>query len=348
MRRSLCHFKLLKDHKPRHPCSIRRSDFDRAATGQTCRCKIKYVEAWVLDAAFLLFVRVCSCFSANEQRRSTGTNLAKALTWSADRGTNSALGPDHPEKLMLPYSRQGQGDVTFVLMHFLGGSHRTWFPTLPFLDHEHLCVALDTPGFGDAAHIEGYSVSEMADHIDATIRALQLERCVLVGHSMTGKIAVVLAARKPDYLAGLILVAPSPPGPQPMSEQDREQQRAYGKTRPEAEAFVDESSAHRLPDDVREVAIHDAQRVDLVAWRAWVDGGSKEDWSDRIGTLDYPALLVCGADDKQVPGPDEQRMTTLKHFPNGNVSVIDGAGHLMPLQTPRILAQEMLKFAKAL
>jgi len=249
---------------------------------------------------------------------------------------------------MLPHSQQGRGSPTFVLMHFLGGSHRTWFPTVPYLDGEHRCVALNTPGFGDAAEMEGYSVAAMADQVDASIRDLGLERCILVGHSMTGKVAVVLAARRPEYLVGLILVAPSPPGPQPMSEADRDAQRAYGKSRAEAEAFVDESSAHRLPDAIREVAIADAQRLNLEAWRAWVDQGSREDWSERLGTLDYPVLLVCGADDEQVPGPDEQRRTTLAPFPNGRLEELPGAGHLMPLQTPQALARLMLDFARDL
>ncbi|KTT56906.1 alpha/beta hydrolase [Pseudomonas oryzihabitans] len=249
---------------------------------------------------------------------------------------------------MLPHSQQGSGSPTFVLLHFLGGSHRTWFPTVPYLDGVHRCVALNTPGFGDAAEVDGYSVAEMADQVDASIRALGLERCILVGHSMTGKVAVVLAARRPEYLTGLILVAPSPPGPQPMSEADRDAQRAYGKSRAEAEAFVDESSAHRLPDAIREVAIADAQRLNLAAWRAWVDHGSREDWSERIPTLDYPVLLVCGADDQQVPGPDEQRRTTLAAFPHSRLEVIPGAGHLMPLQTPQALAPLMLDFAKGL
>ena len=112
---------------------------------------------------------------------------------------------------MLPHSYQGQGDLTFVLMHYLGGSHRTWFPTLPYLDRFHRCVALNTPGFGDAAGIEGgYDVSAMADQVDATIRGLDLDQCILVGHSMTGKVAVALASRKPNYLRGLVLVGPSP------------------------------------------------------------------------------------------------------------------------------------------
>ncbi|WP_028693916.1 alpha/beta fold hydrolase [Pseudomonas cremoricolorata] len=246
---------------------------------------------------------------------------------------------------MLPHSEQGQGPITFVLMHFLGGSHRTWGPTVPFLDRTHHCVALNTPGFGDAHDVPGYSVREMADHIDRTIGELNLKRCILVGHSMTGKVAVVLAARRPEYLHGLVLVAPSPPGPQPMSEQDRDQQREYGATRAEAEAFVDDSSFHRLPEPLREVAIADAQAVNLEAWRAWVDHGSREDWQARIGTLAYPVLLVCGADDAQVPAADEQRRTTLAPFPNGTLLTLPAAGHLMPLQTPQALAEVMLDFA---
>lgn len=249
---------------------------------------------------------------------------------------------------MLPHSQQGDGSPTFVLMHFLGGSHRTWFPTLPYLDADHPCVALDTPGFGDAAHIDGYSVEAMVDHVDRTVRDMGLTHCVLVGHSMTGKVAVVLAARRPEYLKGLILVAPSPPGPQPMTEADRDKQRAYGKTRSEAEAFIDESSAFRLPDDTREVAIADARRVNLEAWRAWVDHGSREDWTDRLGTIDCPVLLVCGEADQQVPGPEEQRRTTLAAFSKNRLEVIPGAGHLMPLQTPRQLAKLMLTFAAEL
>ncbi|MDO7900502.1 alpha/beta fold hydrolase [Pseudomonas sp. K1(2024)] len=247
---------------------------------------------------------------------------------------------------MLPYSQQGSGPITLVLMHFLGGSHRTWGPTLPFLDREHACVALNTPGFGDAHGVSGYSVAEMADQVDASVRALGIERCVLVGHSMTGKVAVALASRRPDYLQGLVLVAPSPPGPQPMSEADRDRQRRYQASRVEAEQFVDESSFHRLPDALREVAIADAQSVNLDAWRAWVDHGSREDWSDRIGELPYPTLLVCGADDAQVPDASAQQRTTLAHFPDSTLLTLPGAGHLMPLQTPRELAERMLEFVR--
>lgn len=247
---------------------------------------------------------------------------------------------------MLPYSMQGQGETTLVVMHYLGGSHRTWFPTLPYLDRDFRCVALNTPGFGDASQIEGYDVASMARQVDETIRALRLEKVILVGHSMTGKVAMALAAEQPDYLERLILVAPSPPGPQPMSEQDRQTQAAWQGTRQEAETFVDGSCSARLPDALREVAIADAQSASLAAWHAWPLHGSREEWRERIGRLPLPALMVLGSEDGNVPGVEAQREIMRNHLPQGELAVIDGAGHLMPMQTPQALAEKMLTFAR--
>ncbi|MBA2814643.1 alpha/beta fold hydrolase [Candidatus Pantoea persica] len=85
---------------------------------------------------------------------------------------------------MLPYSVQGMGDTTFVLMHYLGGSHSTWCATLPYLDRGFRCVVVDMPGFGEAAGIAGYDVASMANQVDETIRHLRLQQVILVGHSM--------------------------------------------------------------------------------------------------------------------------------------------------------------------
>lgn len=246
---------------------------------------------------------------------------------------------------MLPYSSQGQGDTALVVMHYLGGSHRTWFPTLPYLDRHYRCIALNTPGFGDAANMAGYDVASMAQQVDATLRELGLRQVILAGHSMTGKVALALAAQRPDYLKKLVLVAPSPPGPQPMSEQDRQAQASYQATRKEAEDFVDGACAQRLPDALREVAIADAQSASLAAWHAWPLAGSREEWRDRIGRIDLPALLVLGSEDGNVPGAAEQRQMMQTHLPQGRLAVIAGAGHLMPMQNPQALASHILAFA---
>lgn len=247
---------------------------------------------------------------------------------------------------MLPYSVQGTGDTTFVLMHYLGGSHRTWCATLPYLDRDFRCVAVDMPGFGEAAGIAGYDMASMADQVDETIRHLRLHQVILVGHSMTGKVALALAARQPDYLQRLVLVAPSPPGPQPMSDQDRQAQAAYQGTRQQAESFVDGACSAPLPDALREIAIADAQCAALAAWHAWPLHGSREDLREQTGRLALPAMMVLGSEDGNVPGVEAQRDVMRTHLPRGELEVIDGAGHLMPMQTPQALAQRMLAFAR--
>jgi pimeloyl-ACP methyl ester carboxylesterase len=112
-----------------------------------------------------------------------------------------------------------------VLLHFLGGSLREWDEVVALLGDSFQTLALDLPGFGSSAAITGYTVAEMADAVQATIAAAGLSRYVLVGHSMGGKVAAVIARRMEDSqsaaLAGLILVAASPPGPEPMEDAKR-------------------------------------------------------------------------------------------------------------------------------
>ena len=78
-------------------------------------------------------------------------------------------------------------------MHFLGGSGREWDEVLALLNGQYRTLRVDLPGFGDSADIPGYTVAEMADAVHAAIVAARLRRYVLVGHSMSGKVAMVLA-----------------------------------------------------------------------------------------------------------------------------------------------------------
>src|SRR5471032_117273 len=109
---------------------------------------------------------------------------------------------------------RGTGAPALVLLHYWGGSSRTWDGVIAALPAGYRTVAPDLRGWGDSdAPADGYALADFADDAQQMIAALGLRDYVLVGHSMGGKIAQLLAARRPAGLSGLVLVAPSPPVP---------------------------------------------------------------------------------------------------------------------------------------
>src|SRR6185437_9235737 len=93
-------------------------------------------------------------------------------------------------------------------------------------------VAMDHRGWGNSdAPEQGYTIGDLANDVQDVIEALNLERYVLVGHSMSGKVAQLFASRRPLGLQGVVLVAPSPPSPMSVSAAQRAEMAKVYDTR---------------------------------------------------------------------------------------------------------------------
>jgi pimeloyl-ACP methyl ester carboxylesterase len=243
---------------------------------------------------------------------------------------------------------------TLFCLHFLGGSGRSWGGVTRALGDAAECVLIDLPGFGAASAQPGYAVGAMADAIVAIIRSHGAKRWMIAGHSMGCKVAAALARRAEDGaaglegLAGLVLVAGSPPSPEPMSEERRQRMLGWFTAGPaesqrQAEDYISGGASTDLDGDARAQAVADVLRLHPAAWRAWLDSGSREDWAERIGVLQTPALIVSGADDEDL-GPDAQQTLMARHFTTVQHVTIPGAGHLLPLEVPAELARLIADF----
>ena len=233
-----------------------------------------------------------------------------------------------------------------VLLHFFGSSRREWDDVARLFGPARPVLALDLPGFGDAAALDARDVAGMAEHVDGCIVGAGFEACVLVGHSMSGKVAAFLAARRPAYLRGLVLVASSPPSPEPMGDDARAKLMAFDGTRKAAASYIDGLTAKRLSDALRAIAIADAMRSALPAWRAWVTRGSREDCTTNVGTLTLPTLLIAGRDDPSL-GPEIQRTLVMPHAGDARLVIVDG-GHALPFENPVALHREIDGFCAVL
>jgi len=106
----------------------------------------------------------------------------------------------------------GRGDP-LLLLHGLGGTKITWTPFLAQLARDHRLIVPDLPGHGGSAKPRSdYSPRFFARVMTGLLDAMGVDRAVVVGNSMGGRVAVELALRSPDRVSGLVLLSPAVPG----------------------------------------------------------------------------------------------------------------------------------------
>lgn len=109
----------------------------------------------------------------------------------------------------LEWSREG---VALVFLHGFGNEAHVWDEIAPAVAPYYRTVALDLRGHGDSDRDPEarYDYDAHVADLEAATAALGIERLVLVGHSLGGRIAMRFAGRHPERVAGLAIVDSAP------------------------------------------------------------------------------------------------------------------------------------------
>ena len=97
-----------------------------------------------------------------------------------------------------------------VLIHGTGAHKKWWYPIAPSLRKNSNVIALDLPGMGDSDHRESYTMSNFGDAITDIIEKeksnLDVEKILIVGHSLGGHLAGYVSTVKKELIQGLIII----------------------------------------------------------------------------------------------------------------------------------------------
>ncbi|MES2073166.1 MAG: alpha/beta hydrolase [Pseudomonadota bacterium] len=244
---------------------------------------------------------------------------------------------------------QGDGAPALVFLHYWGGSSRTWDAVIAALPPSYRTVAPDLRGWGDSdAPVIGYALADFADDAQQMIAHLGLREYVLVGHSMGGKIAQVLASRRPAGLVGLVLVAPATPTPLALPPEARaSMQSAYLSRESVGMALDHMLTAKPLAAAQREQVIADSLRGAPQARDAWPTSTSLEDISNLVGAIEVPVAVVAGELDRVDTVP-VLKAELLSRVSQAKLHVLPGTGHLSPLESPVEVAAAIVEFIQSL
>lgn len=249
----------------------------------------------------------------------------------------------------LHVEQRGAGAPALVFLHYWGGSSRTWRHVVEALAPEFRTVTIDQRGWGRSrAPTTGYALADMADDGQAAIETLDLERYILVGHSMGGKVSQLIASRHPRGLIGLTLVAPSPPCPLNLSPDIRQGMlRAYD-SRASIIATVEQVLApNGLDPRDLEIVIADSLTGAPGAKEAWPLSTSQENISAAVANIDVPTIVISGTPDRVDP-PDILRRELLPRIPHAQLHVLPEVGLLSPFEAPDDVADLVKAFALSL
>lgn len=250
----------------------------------------------------------------------------------------------------------GAETLTVVALHGLGLSSAYFAPVRDRLaSHDLHLRALDLPGFGASPALTPTPdmVGALTDHVVAWIAAQVSGPWVLLGHSMGGKIASCVAARSlrgtdPIFgLMGIVLLAPSPPTPEPMDDERRELMLSWVADGPidaaDAHTFVTQNVGAPLPADLDQATRQEVQHCSPEAWRQWLTVGADQDVSDDVGRLALPALILGGSADEDL-GAAAQPGLHAGVYPRARFETVAGAGHLLAVERPDVVATAVGRF----
>lgn len=110
----------------------------------------------------------------------------------------------------ISYTRSGGNKPPLILLHGLMTNGLCWIDLAQALEGNYDVIMPDARGHGKSSKPNyGYSYEDHANDIIGFIKALELPPVILLGHSMGGMTASLVASRKTNLLRGLVLADPT-------------------------------------------------------------------------------------------------------------------------------------------
>jgi pimeloyl-ACP methyl ester carboxylesterase len=246
----------------------------------------------------------------------------------------------------LAWEAQGDG-APVLLVHGLGYTREGWGPARELLARRYRVFSFDNRGIGESEIPSGpYTVAELAGDAVAVLDAVAAERAHVVGASLGGMVAQLLAAEHPERVERLVLVSTTPggAGAYPLPQQTLTLMAEAASLPPDValRRFVENALAPGSPLVDEVLAYRKQHPPDPAGWAAQAAAGAAWDADGRLGRIAAPTLVVAGTADAVVDPRNAQLLADA--IPDARLELLDGAGHLPFWERPGEFAALVERF----
>jgi pimeloyl-ACP methyl ester carboxylesterase len=277
--------------------------------------------------------------------------------------THRIRGADDLELNVLEWSTDG---VPIVLLHGLGNEAHLWDDFVPSIAPHYRVLALDQRGHGDSDWDPEarYDAESMTNDLEAVLEAVEIDRFVLVGFSMGGRVAMTFAGRHPERLAGLVIIDIGPEvdarGVLRISGEMSENRAPifssvqeyvamlslnYPAGQPDALKRMAEFGLRRRDDDLFELKmdpkLRGARPSDDAA-RAKAEAFIQQQW-DALAKVSCATLVVRGAA-SDILSPETADKMVDDVLQNGKLAIVAQAAHSVMTDNPKGFEEAVCEF----
>lgn len=247
---------------------------------------------------------------------------------------------------------EGEGTPMIILHGFLGMSDNWKSIAAQFASEGFQIHALDLRNHGKSFHSDEFNYEIMAEDVKAYVDSHNLQGITLLGHSMGGKVAMLLATMYPNLVSKLIIADIGPKYYAPHHQTILAGLNAVDFSKNPSRSDVEQIVSNFITDfGTRQFLLknlywktpeHLAFRFNLQVFN---------DKIEKIGTalpfenkFNGPTLFLRGAKSDYILDADFE--TIYHHFPMATIVTIANAGHWLHAENPKDFFQEVLHFLK--
>jgi esterase len=243
------------------------------------------------------------------------------------------------------------GGQPLLVLHGLFGMSDNWMTHgKAWADAGYQVHLLDLRNHGQSPHSPEHSYQAMSDDVVAYCEARALQNIDLIGHSMGGKVAMLMASQHPDLVARLVVVDIAPKG-YPVHHReiiDGLKSLDFNKIKSRSEADEVLAKSITIPD-VRQFLLKSLYRTPEGRYGYRFNLQAIEENIQMVGEqlaarafYDKPTQFIAGALSNYIKPTDHDLI--YKHFPKAEIQTIDRAGHWVHAEQPDKFYQVLTDF----
>ena len=244
----------------------------------------------------------------------------------------------------LALESHGAGPRALLFAHGWISGRRMWYDVVERLDPARFTAhLLDFRGAGRSDRpAVGHDLEGYASDLRAALAAVG--PAVLVAHSMGGKVGQYVSALGAPQVERLVLVAPGSARAAGLGAKHRALAEAAFGSRARIERFQRGAMTRAVEPATMERIVEDALVAQREHWFGWYDRGRTADFSDRVGRIAVPTVVVGGENDPLAP-PSRLRREVVEPIPGALFVSLRKAGHNLPVESPDEVAGVIARFA---